>query len=255
MTAALFISSSDNTRDVFEQIFPALRKFWPDCPFPIYAGFNTMPEQTEGFVPVLAKKSSWREEIREQLLQLKASHIILLLDDFLLRSPVHTAELVDLVQLCQSGDVAYLRLIPRSRAFLPWLWLRWQSYRGRAKGLEEIPRHWPYYSALQIAIWRRSHLLEMLQADGNIWDFEHQAIPGQTHYALTGRPPIDYGHVVEKGVYQSDIKELMNSLGFTFHAGNRPVASRASSWKLRWNACKFQLIGYSFLRLRRLLRS
>jgi hypothetical protein len=249
---AVFVASSDNTVDVLRRVHPAIAKFWPDCPYNIYVGLNSQPSPSDRATAVYAAPSQWREELATQLRQLQEDWVILVLDDFLIRSEVNHLHLAQLVDVCIRNGWPYLRMIPIDRSLLSRL-LRPKSHDLPA-GVEMIPAGYPYYSSLQIALWKKSHLLRLLGAPGNIWDFEHLEFPDAAHYAVTGPACIRYRHLVEKGRWLPDSAALLARAGLPAELGTRASWPGSVLWKQRIARWRFQIVGYSIMKMRRRLR-
>lgn len=257
LNICLFISSSDNTRDIFYQVQPAYQKFWPDLPFEKYVGLNSPASHITGnFQVVRAQKSGWRTELYEQVMSLprRFDHILLFLDDFLILSRVETNHVEALAKKAIRARLKYLRLIPQTRAWLPRAGKSLKMVFNPTT-IEKIPKGTPYYSSLQAAFWERRHLCDMLRLEGNIWDFENQSIQGVGHYAVAGSPAINYTHVVEKGQWEPNAGRLFRKAGIPFAPSGRAIRPHHHVMWLWLNRIKFNLIGYSVVRLkRRILR-
>lgn len=243
---ALFVASSDNTRDVFERVFPSLQRYWPDCPYSIYAGFNRVYESPQGFRPIYAPVSDWGIELAVQLRQLAADYVILFLDDFLLSSEVDSARVEKLISVALCRDYVYLRLTPVRRPLLP----RLLQLARKDGAIEAVPANDPYYSSLQVALWKKAHLLQCLEQTRNIWNFERARPRGAVHFASRTDRPIRYRHIVEKGRWLPDARRRLREAGTASDLGRRAV------WPLsyqirRWVglAC-FELVGYSVMRFK-----
>lgn len=254
---AIFVASSDNTRDVFAAVAPAFNVYWPSCPYPKYVGLNSPPgeEAVTGFIPVYAPPLGWRDELRAQLSQLSEEFVLLWLDDFLLLAPVDTARVERLRLLAVEKSFDYLRLIEIERSVLVKLFAR-LSAMFLNREYVPIPTGIPYYSSLQAAIWRRKHLLDMLDSYGEqrIWEFEHQALRERQHFAIVGSPPILYRHLVEKGKWLPYAAGLLKTAGLAFPRGRRsvwPSSYRLLHWRKK---LIFALIGYTGMRAKRMLR-
>lgn len=249
----LFVSSSDNTRDVFLQVFPAYDKFWPDLPFQKYVGLNTATDNLpEGFQAVYAPVSGWKTELYHQIqvLSKKFEYILLFLDDFLILSQIDTKRVEMLLRKGIKEDLAYLCLSPLYRAWLPRLGKRLTT-RYRHETMEKIKNTRSYYSSLQVALWERKHLLDMLKFEGDIWDFENQYIPGVEHYAVVSYPAIPYIHVVEKGRWVPNVKALFREAGMPFEPFRREIKPKSHLVWFWINKVKFGIIGYLVVRLKR----
>lgn len=249
--ASVFVASSDNTRDVFDRVFAAFRRWWPECPYNIYAGFNLPYTDAQGFTPVYAPVSGWAGELSLQLQQIKADYVILFLDDFLLLKKVATDRLCWLVDRAVSLDLSYLRLSPVRRAALPRLIHRCSTQQD---AFETVPKRDPYYSSLQVALWKRSHLLDCLKGGVGIWDFEHLRPSAVDHHAIVGESPFTYRHVVEKGRWLPDAAKLLNVAKVRNELGVRPQWPRTYGMWRSLGLARFEILGYTGMRLRESLR-
>jgi hypothetical protein len=251
----VLLSSSDNTIDVGVQVAAAFDHLWPDCPYTRFA--LTTSAQRPWPIPgwnhlVAGQILGWREELRLGLLALPAyaRHVLLVLDDFLILAPVDTARATSLIKEAESRNLPYLRLKPVDRSIAGKL-----IWKLRTKpGIAALKTSEPYYASLQFAVWRRNHLLTMLSQPGSIWDFEHQRIGTETHYAVTRRGPIRYVHVVEKGKWMPYAAKLFSQADVPFDRGMRPAWGRRYMVLHMMRKMRFALFGYSFMRFRSFMK-
>jgi hypothetical protein len=240
---AVFICSSDNRRDVLDRVLPSVAKFWPDRPYPLYVGLNSLDRPLPIGAPRLAPPSEWHRECSVQLAQIAADYVIVVLDDFLIRAPVDQARLGELVDAAVTLDLAYLRLLPLGRS-LPARLIGWRPPELKS-GIERIRAHHPFYSGLQIAIWRKQHLLAMLQQPQSIWQFEHHRLPGSMHCAIKHCPPIVYRHLVERGRWLPDASSLLKQVGLATDLGNRPVWPKSKYAGFFLDQVRWVVLGYA----------
>lgn len=251
---AVFVCSSDNTRDVFTLVGPSFKKYWPDCPYSRYVGLNaTADEQSVyGFIPVVAPVSDWRHELYTQIKQLDEEYVLLLLDDFLLLSPVNTKLLERLFSNAAQSELDYLRLIEIERSG-PVKMMSRAVARLRGREIVPIPVNIPYYSSLQAAIWRKAHLLEMLRThEGqNIWEFEHRVMSGHDHFAIVGSPPLHYRHIIERGRWLPYAGRLFRKRGFKYEPGRRQCWPASYLARFYFRKVVFSVVGYGWMRSKR----
>jgi hypothetical protein len=219
---AVFLSSSDGRYDVLRCTLPAVLKFWAHCPYTFYVGMNTRRELIARITPVLAPASNWAEEFAAQLAQIPEKHILILMDAFLLCSPVDQPRLTQVARNAVSLDLPYLRLMP----------LRRHRPTNLQSDLQRIPASHPAYCRLQATIWRKSHLESLLEKAQSLWDFERRSIPDAGHCALTHSPPIQYRQVIERDRWLPDAASLLKRAGLPAPAGDRPVWSKSKYFRL-----------------------
>jgi hypothetical protein len=228
---------------VLDSVLPSIAKFWHGCPYPIYVGLNSQAVLLPGFVPVVAPASEWFRETLLQLEQIAAEHLIVILDDFLFGAPVNQARMAELVELAARRHLAYLRLVPLGRSLAERFARLFHSPCEEEIGAVRATH--PFYSALQIAIWRKDHLMAMLRKGCSIWQFEREVLPGSVHCAIFDRPPVEYRHVVEKGRWLPQARLLFRRADLQFRAGERPVWSRWSYLRLAVDRLRWLVLGYS----------
>ena len=251
----VFVASSDNTKDVFRNVIASYEIYWGKCRYPKFVGLNSYDEEiARRFTIMTAPPDGWRAELLEQirLLPCEITHILLMLDDFLLLSPVNDERLDYLIDKALQIGFIYTRLVPMSSALLFRL-IRRLKNRLSGKVFDEIPRRKEYFSSLQPALWNRDHLVAMLELPGTIWEFETQGLPHAKHYAITHTPPIRCVHIVEKGRWMPDTLLRFKYQGLPFMPGGRPLRPSIEIPLLWWHRFKFAIIGYTGVRARRML--
>jgi hypothetical protein len=240
---AVFICSSDNRRDVLDHVLPSVAKFWPDCPYPIYVGLNSMNRPLAIGTPLLAPASEWHREFSSQLEHIPEERLIVLLDDYLLGMPVDQTRLSRLVEQAFAASIDYLRLVPLGRSLAARI-SGWHAPEV-SPGIERIRHDRPFYSGLQIAIWSKSHLQSMLQRPMTVWEFEHLCTPNSVHCAVKSHPPILYRHLVEQGRWLPHARMLLRRAGLHSELGSRPVWSDSRYAKLILDRVQWTLWGYA----------
>ena len=255
-TVCVFVASSDNTRDIFYQVAPSFGKHWSDCPFSIFVGLNSPADDLPpAFQGVYAPARQWQKELSHQLNQLpeQIERVLLFLDDFLILSLVDTPRVLCLVEKAVRNHIRYLRLIPQSQACLPLLGSKIR-HRYHPVPYEAIRENAPYNASLQIALWERKYLANMLGRAEDIWDFEHVCVPGIRHFSVVENPPIRYVHVVEKGQWEPNAESLFKVSDLPFDPTGRKIRSSRDLVQLRINKMKFAVLGYSVFRLKRWIK-
>ncbi len=150
-------------------------------------------------VPVLTGgEGSWSESLRNCIRQIETDQILLVLEDFFLRSKIDPAKIISAIKFArENADVLYL------------------STRGRHKTENILDQNYkklrtdaPYAISLQPAIWNRKCLLSLLENNWSPWQFEIKGSRVASELDLSIwkviKNPLNYEgwithHVVEKG--------------------------------------------------------
>lgn len=196
---ALVISSCDAYEDLWRPFFFLLDKYWPDWSFPVYLVTEKKQPKIRG-VKVLPSNHgpSWSGILQDCVSRIDSYHVVLMLEDFFLRRRVDNERFLQCLEFARSRDCDFLRLCgPPPTTSLPD-----QRFIGRSEA-------WQHYRiTTQTGIWRRRYLLDMLNPEMNIWQFELEGTKrarrdGSAIYA-TRKPIVPYRgwfshHVIEKG--------------------------------------------------------
>ena len=246
----LLVSSSDNTFDVFSKLSDNIVKKWPIKDIDIYVGLNCQIAKLP-YHTVSAVTSDWRTELGFQLNALpdQYNYIILILDDFFFYDQVNLNVLKHFISVAKERDIDCLRLKPQERSGLGHVFL----YIARIlRGKDDVVRlscNEPYYTSLQVAIWKRSYLSKLLSQVGSIWEFEHKVENNSRHFALA-HSFLRYEHLVEKGKWFKYAPDILGCQCVENFKERGFEKNNINLFKCL-NKLKFFLFGYLFLRLRR----
>ncbi len=250
----VLISSSDHGRDIFETVFQNAETIWRDCDWPRFVGFTTKHPDLYGFKTVPAKRpSNWQGELGDQLdsLPSEIEYVLLIIEDAFFTSPVRGAELNAIADLIAREDLAYVSLIALRRN-LPGLIIEFFRRRLTKDPLRRFSSHEPYYSAIGVVIWKRSHLRWLLWQSGSIWDLEH-IVTKEPHYAVWSTV-LEPDHLVTKGKWSARARRKLARQGITIsdpRRGFRPFSARFRDVRER---IVFYTVGFLSFRIRRRLK-
>ena len=151
--------------------------------------------QVQNVVTIKAgKNTNWSDRLITASKELSSERILLILEDFFLRSKVNSSSINDLLDLSLNENIPMLRLIPR-----PSPDLNNKIYDG----LGLINPGSKFRVSTQSAIWDKDVLLDLLEPDESIWEFEHKgSIRSQKYenFYSVFKPVLTYRHhVVERG--------------------------------------------------------
>ncbi len=221
----VLVVSCDPYADVWPAFFAAFFGRWPDCPYPVYLGTNSLRFTHRGVTTLnIGEDRGWGAGLLEMLNRLSGDHVLLLLDDFLLQRNVDSARVERLVGLAVSRGVGCLHLAPLPAPTPP---------PARAvPGLPEVgivARGSPYRVSTQIAVWRIETLREILIPAFSPWEFEHVGTPMsdalEEEFWCVYEPALHYDHAIEKGKWKPDGLATCAELGVVVDLSVRPAFS------------------------------
>lgn len=206
----LLLVTSDKTDWALPGFFHQLKKYWPDHPPVVVAGFRkpALPERAEYFeignfedYPV----NKWSDSVRVVLSQMREEAFIWTMDDFWLTRPVdNQAVLYASLYMLEHPELARFDLT-RDRQFAANM--REVEKYGR---ITIITNDYPvsYLLSFQMGLWRTSALLAYLQNGETPWQTELEGTTRMQKAAAnvvgTREEPIRYCIVVQKGEITTD---------------------------------------------------
>lgn len=136
--------------------------FWPDNPYQTEYVSETI--EVKGESTFCTGKLPWADRVIMYLNAYKEERLLLLLDDYIIRSPVHTSIVQQAEKLCVS-DIGQVRLCPYNR---------WCHFLIPSEfcAYKEYPLDKPYSVSFIPSIWQKDFLLECLRKGESIFSTE-----------------------------------------------------------------------------------
>jgi hypothetical protein len=218
----VLVNSSDRARDIFEIVFQNAEAIWRDCDWPRCVGFTNKHPDIYGFKAIAAKApSDWRGELGDHLDNLpdEIEYVLRMDEDALIMSPVNGSELNAIAALMVRHDLAYVRLVPVTRN-LPGRIIEYFRRKLDKRPLRPISLSEPYYSSVELAIWKRSYLRLLLRQVRSNRELEHK-VTDQRHYAVW-KPIINQDQIVTGGkwAFRAPRKLARQGLSLAIRNGN-----------------------------------
>jgi len=250
---AVLISSCDAYADLWRPFFTLFWRYWPDCPFPVYLGSNHQTFEHPRVTTIRAGHDyGWTHCVREQIAALDVPYVLLMLEDFFLRRPVKTTQILSCLEALITLNGHMLRLVRRPPPDLPV---------ASFPRIGKIKLGAPYRVSTQATLWRRSVLLDLMRENETIWQFEIRGSRrsdsmGDAFYCVW-RSVLPYKHhVVERGKWFRHEARRFGRMGIGCDFTRRQIMTR---WEmLRWfsRKCPALLLGVlPWEQRQRLLRS
>lgn len=214
---AIVVSSCDFFQDCWEPFIFSLKKYWSDCPYPVYIISNEKEIDTPKWISFIkvGKDRLFASNLRAALHKIDVDYIIYLQEDYWLNQKVDNNAIVKHVEFCLQNQLDYLRLT--------FPFLDGNNYGGCYKEHNLRQR---YAICLQAAIWKTETLLALLREGDSGWDFEYKiqqyAIKTHTRVLAAGlteehqHEGINYvrGTAVRKGLWTIEGYRFLQENGF-----------------------------------------
>lgn len=179
---AVLVLSCNSYSDCWEAFYHCFKKYWPNCPFPIYL---TSESKTFDKIPTICTgEPVFTTSAKKALEQLDTKYVIILLEDFFIRNKVDQ----DRINYCIEhfeDDVANFNFELEYSSNL----------ETDLDGFKQRPLLAPYIHSTQPGIWNRRKLIEQLSIPQNPWEWELSNILTYDKYYInsSGKTIIDTG--------------------------------------------------------------
>lgn len=215
------VFSSDAYSDFWEIFFDSWFKYSGLEMFPIYLLTATKSFQDKRVVVVNTPEFAlrpWSDRIKAGLIQIPHEYLLVVTEDLLCLKKMDDANLFNLISFIKSTDCTCLRLIPDA------------SLHPQADGWKICKIFdWSMHRAsLQMSIWKREALIELMKEGESPWEFEingSQRSRSDENYFSTIYPVVPYLEVIGRGRITRRGARLISSRGMGDRIA-RPIFSR-----------------------------
>jgi hypothetical protein len=216
----ILISSYSKAYDIWPITTYFLNKFWKDDKDDIDIILGANGEDRKKFIPNgwkyinCGEDISFSKSLRNYLEYIDEEYFILMLDDFMILEDVNNSKIKEAFQFIKQNNGVYLRLTPNPKG-------DFKIDENFSK--IDVKARVPYITSLQMAIWKKDFLFDLLKYDYDPWEFEIKA--GKTKeslencdkYFVTNYDFIRYTHFVEKGKFYPFVRELIYKEGLSLN--------------------------------------
>ena len=166
-SVAIVVSSCDAFFDAWGPFAFFFKKYWPDCPLPLYLITNEL-EITSATIQPLAVgvDRGWATNLQAALDRIPHDHILYMQEDYFLTAPAHTAQVAqDFEEAFGNGadSLCFRARTHRESAFQPL---------NERFGV--VPSNSDGRTRCQVTLWNRRKLLSILRPAENAWDMERE---------------------------------------------------------------------------------
>ncbi|MCX7954919.1 MAG: hypothetical protein N3A01_06985 [Bacteroidales bacterium] len=229
---AIIVSSCDKNCDVWDLFFILFQKYFPNNVFNTYL-FNNFKEYNFDNIKIVKslKISSWSSELKACLLQIPENIVILFLDDYFLYKPTDSDLLFKLLEFFIKNELQYMQISAFPKKFSK-AWFKYEIVDDNLR-IGKIFENQPYRISLQVSIWQKNFLIELLHKEMNPWQFEESVnknLPTsfKTYYYY-GNPNLKYVHGpftyicsgITQGVWMRESIKLAKKEGIKYDFSKR----------------------------------
>ena len=169
MNTAIVISSCDKFKDCWEPMIFSIKKYWSDCPFPIYfiSNYEEIEDEKIKFIKV-GKDLGFCSNLKKALKSIDDKYIIYFQEDYFIENSVNTKSILNHLNYCEENNIHFLKISDD-------LILK-DKFRIEKSiyCLNDINEKYSINTA--IAIWNKSKLEELCVDGYSGWDFERKII-------------------------------------------------------------------------------
>lgn len=147
----------------------SIKKFWPDCEYPIYIVSNHKDWVTDDAIIVkVGDHKGWANDTRKAVSLTDCDFYIYFQEDYFLNSTVDNEAIKNHVQRCVDNQIDYLKIQPDAPNV--------DQYRIGNSDYCKNPLNKKYTINTAIAIWHRSLFEKVCVPGFTGWDFEYKII-------------------------------------------------------------------------------
>jgi hypothetical protein len=164
---SIVIVSCWKYRDTWEPLSETFKRYWADCEYKKFLITDKCdPKLSTCFNYIeVAGDYDWSTQLAVAITKINDDNILLLLDDFFLRTKVNSRKLFEIYNEFVGDNLDYLRIIKRPRPDI--------KIKNRIYGKSYLNHS--YAVNTQPALWKKNVLSKILCNGESIWEFERNA--------------------------------------------------------------------------------
>ena len=247
---AVLIVSWDGYVDLWKPFFNCFFRFWPDCPYPVYLGTNSLLADDERVKPILiGEEVDYCSNLIAMLKQLDTRWVITWVEDFFPAKPIENQRVTSIVDFAERTGVDYANLVALPFEITP-------LFAGPpvVDSLGEAPMEAPYRASMGTGLWKRESLIDFLVPGETVWDLERIGAQRSADLNMqclcvtssqVSNPTIKVLNGIERKRWKRGTAAFMRSQGFGGDLKTREIESKYEALKM----LSYSVIRYSFFRL------
>jgi hypothetical protein len=246
---AIVVSSCDKFFDTWRPFAFFFRKFWPDCPFPVYLIVNRLQVRSSSIHAInVGRDRGWATNLQTALREVAKPYILYMQDDYFLAGLVNQAQLANDFAYAfeqEAASFCFYGRDPAERGFSPI---------NDRFGI--VSPDSDFRTICQVTLWKRDVLLSALRSGETAWDMEARgSVRTRDLLILSYRQaedsPIPYlKTAVVRGLWLPEALALCRQHNFTIRPRFRPTYTPSLSGRRFRRAIGRVTYSFAFLKQR-----
>lgn len=231
-SVAIVVSSCDAFFDCWRPFAFFFRKFWGDCPFPVYLVVNELEVRSAGIRPIpVGPDRGWASNMQRALNEIDAPSLLYLQEDYFLTAPVKREQLAGDITYAFEHDAAAFCFYGRTELE--------PGFRHLNDRFGVVPGDSDGRTRCQATLWKRDVFAAALRAGETAWNMEARGSARTRDvlalsYSEQGNGPIPYlMSAVSRGLWMPDAVALCQEHHVRIRPAFRPEYA-ATKWGRRW---------------------
>jgi hypothetical protein len=224
MDCTILILSCDKYSDLWRPFFQQFHKHWPDCPYPVVLGSNTVPYKNKKVRTLLSgQDEDWSTSLLAILKQIETQYVFLWLDDLFPITDVRPKRFAEALKYLKDNQGVHMHMQPSPK-----------PDEVLANGKYGLYKKGAPYRVNSVGFWDVVTLRKVLLSGENPWNFEIMGSYRSSYmdeYYCSMKPLFERLHVIEKGKIFREAHEYCQKHGIPLDTSRRPILT--SGWHLR----------------------
>ncbi len=237
-SVAVVVSSCDAFFDCWRPFAFFFRKYWDDCPFPIYLIVNELRIRSDFIQPLaVGRDQGWASNMKRALEKITAPRVLYFQEDYFLRAPVrreHLAE--DFAYAFEQNADAFCF---RARSELE------KDFRPINDRFGIVPRASDARTRCQLTLWKRESFLSALRDGETAWEMEARGSERTRDllalsYSTRAQAPARYlMSAIVRGLWTREALKMCADAGVAIRPhfrgtySDQPLVRRIRRWRTR----------------------
>ena len=228
-TIAVLVVSCDNYSDLWKPFFECFRRFWPDCPYPVYLVNNHKEVEYSNVTAIhVGDDVSWSDNLQKALGQVPHEYVFIYIEDLFLKTAVDSQKVQAIFRWAIENKADYVKMIHGSHKIKT-------PYNDL---VNEIPKGSLYRASLVMCLFKKAVLLDLLRPGENAWEFEMHGTERSDKYDRfysTRDKHFDTINTIIKRKWQRDAVRAMQQLNIDIDLSARAVMNC-------WEGIKYKML-------------